>query len=77
MCNSKAGKEMIECINCGCNDQTLTCRDPRTPPMSLEICLCPDCGVTAYEDHIQEIFDDMEDEIGTLTAMRILRDVVR
>ena len=66
-----------QCAECDCDDQSLTCHDPRKPPLDLGICLCPSCGKTAYVDSVQELYDDVVDELGTNVANEIMNGVLR
>jgi len=67
----------IQCAECECDDQTLTCQDPRSPPLELGIVLCPTCGEYAYRDRLQELYDEMEDELGTKLTNDLFDEVKR
>jgi len=66
----------IECLECGCDDQSLSCLDPRTPPLSLDVCLCASCGETAYRDVLQDLFDQMENDLSTSTALELVSELI-
>ena len=40
-----------------CLDTKAVSEDPRDPPLDLGGCLCKDCGISAYDEVIEETQD--------------------
>jgi len=47
------------CMDCG--NGTRTYKDPRTPPLSVHLCLCKGCAVWAYDQAIEYDLDGVEE----------------